>query len=190
MCRMPSAGPARILRALAAPVLVAVALLVASQIPGAAESPPEPTPRFGDEIAVRLVTVVLRVVDGAGNPLQGLTPKDFRVRVGRREVPVAAVDWVASGEERQSVASGEGGAVAGGEAAALPATAVNPPAAAGTLAAAALGSPPAAASAPGPPGKLVGILVPADDNAPSPVRRQLLTPPVPPPTRAALHPRA
>ncbi len=172
---MPSAGPARILRALAAPVLVAVALLVASQIPGAAESPPEPTPRFGDEIAVRLVTVVLRVVDGAGNPLQGLTPKDFRVRVGRREVPVAAVDWVASGEERQSVASGEGGAVAGGEAAALPATAVNPPAAAGTLAAAALGSPPAAASAPGAPGKLVVIFVQADNNAPSRVRGHLRT---------------
>src|SRR5258708_8805140 len=111
MCRMPSAGPARILSALAAPVLVAVALLVASQIPGAAESPLEPTPpRFGDEIAVRLVTVVLRVVDGAGNPLQGLTPKDFRVRVGRREVPVAAVPWVASGEEPQPVASGGPGA--------------------------------------------------------------------------------
>ena len=48
---MQSAGPAWILRALAAPVLVAVALLLASQIPGAAASPPERTPpRFGDEI--------------------------------------------------------------------------------------------------------------------------------------------
>jgi len=186
---MQSAGPAWILRALAAPVLVAVALLLASQIPGAAASPPERTPpRFGDEIAVRLVTVVLRVVDGAGNPLQGLTPKDFRVRVGRREVPVAAVDWVASGEERQSVASREQGAAAGGEAAALPATAVNPPAAAGTLAAASPGSPPAAASAPGAPGKLVVIFVQADNNAPSRVRGHLRTLPFTRELLAALQP--
>ncbi|HYL05154.1 MAG TPA: hypothetical protein VE075_03890, partial [Thermoanaerobaculia bacterium] len=59
---------------------------------------PEPVPgaKFGDEIAVRLVTVVARVVDGEGNPVLGLTPADFRVRVGRLEVPVAAVDWVGS----------------------------------------------------------------------------------------------
>lgn len=188
---MPRASLARFLRSLAAPVLVTVALLIASQIPGAAESTPEPTPRFGDEIAVRLVTVVLRVVDGAGNPLLGLTPKDFRVRVGRREVPVAAVDWVASGEERRlSVASGEKGAGAVGEAAALPAAAVNPPALAaspGTLPAVP-GSPPAMDSPPGAPGKLVVIFVQADNNAPSRVRGHLRTLPFTRELLAALQP--
>src|SRR6202049_4331477 len=93
----------------------------------AAEPGPASAPRFGEEIAVRLVTVVVRVVDGAGDPVLGLTPADLRVRggrregpvggggaaggppvvgrppadlrvrVGRREVPVAAVDWVSAG---------------------------------------------------------------------------------------------
>ena len=56
---MQSAGPAWILRALAAPVLVAVALLLASQIPGAAASPPERTPpRFGDEMKLLVPVIV------------------------------------------------------------------------------------------------------------------------------------
>jgi len=57
----------------------------------AAEPGPASAPRFGEEIAVRLVTVVVRVVDGAGDPVLGLTPADLRVRVGRREVPVPFV---------------------------------------------------------------------------------------------------
>src|ERR1700680_1385584 len=63
----------------------------------AAEPGPASAPRFGEEIAVRLVTVVVRVVDGAGDPVLGLTPADLRVRVGRREVPGAWVDWVSAG---------------------------------------------------------------------------------------------
>lgn len=188
----PIAGFALKWQSLALPVLAAVALLEGLTA-GAAASPPEPTPRFGDEIAVRLVTVVLRVVDGAGNPLQGLTPNDFRVRVGRREVPVAAVDWIASGEERQPVAPGEGGAVAGGEAAALPAAPGIPPAAAAApgnppAAPGAPASPPPAASAPGAPGKLVVIFVQADNNSPSRVRGHLRTLPFTRELLAALQP--
>ncbi|HEX4965011.1 MAG TPA: VWA domain-containing protein [Thermoanaerobaculia bacterium] len=59
------------------------------------EKPPE---RFTGEITVSLVPVVVRVLDGAGNPVLGLKPADFRVRAGKREVPVVAVDWIGTGE--------------------------------------------------------------------------------------------
>lgn len=56
-------------------------------------------PRFeGETIDVSLSTVVVRVVDTWGAPVLDLSPKDFRVRAGRKEIPVAAVDWI-SGEE-------------------------------------------------------------------------------------------
>ncbi|HSU83616.1 MAG TPA: VWA domain-containing protein [Thermoanaerobaculia bacterium] len=56
-------------------------------------------PRFeGDRIDVSLATVVARVVDTWGAPVLDLKPEDFRVRAGKVEIPVAAVDWF-SGEE-------------------------------------------------------------------------------------------
>jgi VWFA-related protein len=134
--------------------------------PGPASAPAAtPAPRFGDEIAVRLVTVVVRVVDGAGDPVLGLAPKDFRVRVGRRGVPVAAVDWVASGEAA-------GGTREAPEAAAATAPVGPAPAASPTA------LPREAAPEPPPhgaPGKLVVIFVQADNNAPSRVRGHLRT---------------
>jgi VWFA-related protein len=136
-----------------------------------------PTPRFGDEIAVQLVTVVVRVVDGAGNPVLGLTPGDFQVRVGRREVPVAAVDWVAGGE-----------AAAAGQAspdAQHPPEAADEPAAPAPAAQPAAPAPPAATP---PPGKLVVIFVQADSNAPSRTRGHLHTLPFTRELLAALGP--
>ncbi|HXT20883.1 MAG TPA: hypothetical protein VN923_09050 [Thermoanaerobaculia bacterium] len=62
---------------------------------------PEPAPppgaeaTFESEIDVSLLTMVVRVVDTWGKPILGLTPQDFRVRVGGREVPVTAIDWIA-----------------------------------------------------------------------------------------------
>jgi VWFA-related protein len=53
---------------------------------------------FTGEIAVSLVQVVVRVVDDAGHPVLGLKPEDFRVRVGKREIPVAGLDWIGEGE--------------------------------------------------------------------------------------------
>lgn len=52
----------------------------------------------GETIDVSLSTVVVRVVDTWGAPILDLKPEDFRVRAGKREIPVAAVDWI-SGEE-------------------------------------------------------------------------------------------
>jgi VWFA-related protein len=54
--------------------------------------------QFGEEITVSLISMTVRAVDGRGRPILGLGPEDFRVRVGKKEVPVAGVDWFASGE--------------------------------------------------------------------------------------------
>ncbi|HEX7185425.1 MAG TPA: hypothetical protein VF756_26610 [Thermoanaerobaculia bacterium] len=73
---------------LCAPLLLSPAL--------AQQEPPQEA--FEDEITVALDTVVLRVVDSWGRPVLGLQPEDFRVRVGKREIPVLDVEWVSSGE--------------------------------------------------------------------------------------------
>lgn len=81
-------------------------LALAALLPGQLEAgPPEDSSPnrihrvdpFEDEITVSLVTVTVRAVDALGRPILGLGPEDFRVRVGRREVPVAAVDWYGAG---------------------------------------------------------------------------------------------
>jgi len=60
--------------------------------------PPSAPPEveFGEEITVGLSTVTVRVVDALGNPIPDLRPEDFRVRIGRREIPVSSVDWFAA----------------------------------------------------------------------------------------------
>jgi VWFA-related protein len=76
--------------------------------PGEPPVPPEERPpqeSFSDEISVSLSTVVVRAVDTWGRPILGLEPKDFRVRAGRQEIPVVAVDWVAAGEETPAPAT-------------------------------------------------------------------------------------
>ena len=70
-------------------------------------------PRFeGDPIDVSLSTVVVRVVDTWGAPVLDLKPEDFRVRVGRKEIPVAALDWISNEEPPPPApaAAGEEGA--------------------------------------------------------------------------------
>ena len=63
---------------------------------GPQDKPQEPT--FTDEIDVSLASVVVRVVDTWGRPILGLKPEDFRVRVGKKDVPVVAIDWIGEGE--------------------------------------------------------------------------------------------
>jgi len=77
----------------------------------------------GETIDVTLSTVVVRVVDTWGAPILDLKPEDFRVRAGKREIPVAAVDWI-SGEEPPPPAIPE----AGEEAAPAPTPAAPRPA--------------------------------------------------------------
>ncbi|HEY4573565.1 MAG TPA: VWA domain-containing protein [Thermoanaerobaculia bacterium] len=52
----------------------------------------------GETIDVSLSTIVVRVVDTWGAPVLDLKPEDFRVRAGKREIPVAAVDWISEAE--------------------------------------------------------------------------------------------
>jgi len=66
--------------------------------PEPAPPPPPAEATYESEIDVSLLTVVVRVVDTWGNPILGLQAEDFRVRVGRREVPVAALDWIGVAE--------------------------------------------------------------------------------------------
>lgn len=58
--------------------------------------PQDPQQSFEDEISVSLVEMVVRVVDTWGKPIPNLKPEDFRVRVGKEEVPVAGLDWVSA----------------------------------------------------------------------------------------------
>jgi hypothetical protein len=146
----------------------------------AADPGPASAPRFGEEIAVRLVTVVVRVVDGAGDPVLGLTPADLRVRVGRREVPVAAVDWVSAG------AAGAAAGPAGAAGAAV--DDARPPRAPAGSAAGPEATPALPALPFDSPGRLVVFFVQADNNAPSRVRGHLRTLPFTRELLAALQP--
>lgn len=78
-------------------VLFAVSPLPAEPDPLAFQEPP-PEEVFGEEITVTIHPLVVRVVDNVGNPVLGLGPGDFAVRVGKADVPVASVDWVDAGE--------------------------------------------------------------------------------------------
>ena len=64
------------------------------------QAPPEPPvdEPFREEITVSILSMTVRVVNARGEPIADLMPEDFRVRVGGREVPVVAVDWVGSGD--------------------------------------------------------------------------------------------
>lgn len=62
--------------------------------------PPVESPQdsFAEEITVSLFPMVIRVVDTWGRPILGLEPEDFRARVGNKDIPVVALDWIAAGE--------------------------------------------------------------------------------------------
>jgi VWFA-related protein len=139
----------------------AAAPLPAPQAPGA------PQAEFGEEIAVRLFTVVVRVVDGEGRPILGLTPADFRLRVGKQEVPLATVDWSSSLAPAAPTAlptpttpTAPRGSTGGEEAVS-----------AGAATKGAFGGMPTSAA----PGKLVVVFVEADNNEPGRVRGHLRT---------------
>jgi len=56
-------------------------------------------PTFTDRVEVTLTSIAVRVLDrGSGDSLRGLGSGDFRLSVGRREIPIEAVEWVSSSE--------------------------------------------------------------------------------------------
>ena len=50
--------------------------------------------QFGETIEVDVVTLIVRAVNFDGAPIANLTPNDLRVRLGRQETNILAVDWV------------------------------------------------------------------------------------------------
>jgi VWFA-related protein len=81
---------------------------------GLSQSPPPPQQSpidedFGEEITVSLLSMTVRVVNGRGEPIPDLAPDDFRVRVGGKEVPVVAVDWVGAGDAEPALPSATSG---------------------------------------------------------------------------------
>jgi len=75
-----------------APLLLPFLLLQGPALGRAQEGEP-PQATFGERIEVRIKTFVVRALDGYGDPILGLRPADFRVTLGKQEIPVAAVDW-------------------------------------------------------------------------------------------------
>lgn len=83
---------------LVALALAGAAALAQTPAPPPAATPPAPAasggPTYSETIDVRLATLVVRVEDRRGDPLTGLGATDFRIFVGRRELPVEAIEWV------------------------------------------------------------------------------------------------
>jgi VWFA-related protein len=82
-------------------VLLLLAVLLLPTHASAQE--PKLEDQFGEEITVSLISMTVRAVDGRGRPITGLGPEDFRVRVGKKEIPVVGVDWFSSGEPAPAV---------------------------------------------------------------------------------------
>jgi VWFA-related protein len=81
-------------------------LIAALLVPTLASSQdPKLEDQFGEEITVSLISMTVRAVDGRGRPITGLGPGDFRVRVGKKEIPVVGVDWFSSGEPAPAIES-------------------------------------------------------------------------------------
>jgi VWFA-related protein len=89
--------------------LLSLSSFLVSSLPGGAQGTPGPAapsarpPSFQGEVDVALATLAVRVLDSSGQPVPGLKPEDFRVRVGEKEIPIAAVDW--AGEDPATAAA-------------------------------------------------------------------------------------
>ena len=88
-CRELILDAVSLLRTSALPLLAAAAV-------AAAPPPPDPQIRFRERVEVERVLVDARAVDDAGMPLPDLGPKDFRLRVDGKVVPLESTYWVAA----------------------------------------------------------------------------------------------
>lgn len=78
------------------------AFLLSLLLPAAlrAAEPPPPAPvaplaeeQFEETVTVGLASVRARILDAEGNPFVGLKPEEVQVRIGRRGVPITALDY-------------------------------------------------------------------------------------------------
>jgi VWFA-related protein len=91
--------------------VAAVFILLLSFLVSAAPAQ-EPSSPFGETIDVRVVNVEVVVTDRDGNRVTGLGPKDLRLKVDGKEVPIEYFTEVREG--KAVAAAGESGAPAGG----------------------------------------------------------------------------
>ena len=80
-------------------------LLCAATALAAAPPPPDPQIRFRDRVEVERVLLDARAVDNAGMPLPGLGPKDFRLKVDGKRVPLESARWVAAARRETETAT-------------------------------------------------------------------------------------
>ncbi len=60
-------------------------------------------PQLQEQITVERVIVDARVTDSLGNPITGLKPSDFRVRIDGKPAKVEAADWIADTEAQREI---------------------------------------------------------------------------------------
>lgn len=65
----------------------------------AQQQQPSPPPRFKDTVTVERLVVDVRVVDATGQPVLGLGPEDFKVKVEGKPVAVESALWVGTSAE-------------------------------------------------------------------------------------------
>jgi len=78
-------------------VRVSAAALVVAGVAGAAAGQEKPADRQGavqEEVVVERVVIDAHVIGPDGNPIPGLTPQDFRVKIDGRSVILEDVEWL------------------------------------------------------------------------------------------------
>src|SRR4029079_8506318 len=60
-------------------------------------------PQLQEQITVERVIVDARVTDADGNPITGLKPSDFRVKIDGKPAKVEAADWIADTEAQREI---------------------------------------------------------------------------------------
>jgi hypothetical protein len=89
------------------PLTILLSLLVATAV--FAQEPEDPETLFGETIYVVRYGLDVRVVDDFGNPIEGLKPEDFTVRLGKHTVQVEGADWISLGQSRAATQAGAAG---------------------------------------------------------------------------------
>jgi VWFA-related protein len=86
--------------------------MAALAAPSAQQQPPSPPPRFREAVTVERIVVDVRVVDDSGQPVPGLAPEDFKVKLDGKPVLVESALWVGVEEDAGVVVTPEDTAAA------------------------------------------------------------------------------
>jgi VWFA-related protein len=75
------------------------ALLCAAAL--APQQQPSPPPRFKDVVTVERLVVDVRVVDASGQPVLGLRPEDFKLKLDGKPIALESALWVGESAEQE-----------------------------------------------------------------------------------------